>query len=200
VSGTKKDPTERRGVKRSERRGLQRELERRILAGERKADIIGQAAATGQDWQTLARLVARIPTSASRRRWRWLNRALVTSIAASAAVWAASLFTFETGIWLAVALLGPMLLAASLWGVAHYRQGDYVAAAGVAAFGLHFWLFTIAWHSPGLASGALDAVEAALCGLVIILSLLATYLLLPATSLWGDRPKKDATGQLMFEE
>jgi hypothetical protein len=188
-------------VKRSGQRDLQRALERRILAGGRKADIVGQAAADGQDWQTYARLVARIPTPASRRRWRWLNRGLVALVAATTAAWVAGLAAVESGVWLAVALIGPLLLASTLWGLAHYRGRDYFAAAGIAVVGLSVWLYTIAWRSPGLAPTGLVAVEAMLCALVFAVALLTAHLLLPATTIWTDvRPKTDSDGQLIFEE
>jgi hypothetical protein len=188
-------------MKRSKQRELQRALERRILAGERKADIVGQAAADGQDWQTYARLVGRIPTPANRQRWRWLNRALTLLTGATAAAWVAGLLSFETGLWLAVALVCPLFLASTVWGLARYRQRDYYAAAGIGVIGLWVWLLTIAWHSPGLASVALIAVEAVLCGLVLGLALLAVRLLLPTTSMWSNgRPKTDAAGRLTFEE
>ncbi len=125
----------------------------------------------------------------------------MASIAASSAAWVAGLVAIETGFWLAVALLCPLFLAASLWGVAHYRQRDYMVAASLAFLGLYVWLFTIAWHSRGLASGVLVAVEAALCGLVLVLAQLTVQLLLPSTTMWINvKPKTDAAGQLMFEE
>jgi hypothetical protein len=188
-------------VKRSEQRDLHRALERRILAGGRKADIVGQAAADGQDWQTYARLVALIPTPASRRRWRWLNRGLVALVAATTAAWLAGLTAVESGVWLAVALVCPLFLASTLWGLAHYRGREYFAASGIAVVGLSVWLYTIAWRSPGLAPPGLIAGEAVLCGLVIVVALLTVHLLLPATTIWTDvRPKTDSDGQLTFEE
>ena len=188
-------------MKRSEQRELQRTLEQRVLAGERKADLVGQAAADGEDWQTWARLVARIPTPARRRRWRWLNRGLIALVAATAAVWAVGLAAIESGIWLAVALVGPLLLASTLWGLAHCRGREYFAASGIAVVGLSVWLYTIAWRSPGLAPPALIAGEAVLCALVIVVALLALRLLLPATTMWTDvKPKTDSAGQLIFEE
>ena len=188
-------------MKRSEQRGLQRTLERRILAGERKADIVGQAAADGQDWQAYARLVGRIPTPASRRRWRWLNRTLIALTVVTAAAWVAGLLSVETGLWLAVALACPLLLASTVWGLARYRQNEYYAASGMGVIGLGVWALTLGWQNPGLASGALVAAEAVLCGLVLVLALLTVRLLLPATSMWSDgRAKTDAAGRLTFEE
>jgi hypothetical protein len=188
-------------MKRREQRELQRSLERRILAGERKADIVGQAAADGQDWQTWARLAARVPTPASRRRWRWLNRGLIALVAVTAAAWVVGLAAIESGLWLAVALVGPLLLASTLWGLAYYRGLEYFAASGIAFVGLSVWLYTIAWRSPGLASPALIAGEAVLCALVIVVALVAVHLLLPATTMWTDvKPKTNSDGRLIFEE
>ena len=188
-------------MKRSEQRELQRALERRILGGERKADIVGRAAADGADWQAYARTVARIPTPANRLRWRWLNRALMTALVASAAGQAAGAVVVAGGwLWLTGQLLLTIsLLAPSAW-VAHYRQDGYSLASGAGISGLGWWLYVVAYGHEYSAPGALIAAESALCALVVALSLLALHLLLPATQWWETKPKIDAAGNLIFEE
>jgi hypothetical protein len=189
-------------MNRRERRQQSLALERRILSGERKADIVGQAAVDGLDWRELARMAALIPIPANRRRWRWLNRLLMAVLVAAAAGQLAGVYLVEGGwFWLVGQLTWTVFFVLPLPWIALYRYRGYAplmtAGVGVGAW----WVYMAAWAQEVSASGTLIVVEVALCGLVAALALLTQRLLLPATTLWSDaRPKLDADGNLVFEE
>jgi hypothetical protein len=177
-------------------------LERRILAGERKADIVGHAAVDGSDWRALAREVARIPMPANRRRWRWLNRLLLAALVAAAGGQLVAARLVEGGsFWLAMQVLLTVYFVLALVPVARYRLRGYGLACTAGAVGLGWWLYVVAWGAEFPASGALVAAEAFLCAFTLALAMLAQRLLLPATTFWTEaRPKLDADGRLVFEE
>jgi hypothetical protein len=189
-------------MNRRERKGQFLTLERRVLAGERKADIVGQAAADGEDWRALARVVSQIPTPTNRRRWRWLNRLLMAAlVAAAAGQLAAARLVEGDWFWLALQLMWTVYFVLPLASVARYRPRGYSVAMATGVFALAYWFFVVARGDEYAASGALVAAEAALCTLALVLTLVAERLLLPATTMWTEvRPKLDAAGNLRFEE
>jgi hypothetical protein len=188
-------------MKRSERRELRRILRRRILAGERKADIVGWAAVDGLDWQTYARMASQIPTPASRRRWRWLNRALLVAVAACAAGQvAAAVVVAGDWLWLGTLILLTILLVATVPDVVRFRLDGFSWPSIPGSFVLLLWLYYVAYRGTPAAPPALIAVEASLAALLVGISLLEVHLLLPATQWWEGRPKVDAAGILIFEE
>lgn len=189
-------------MNRSERRELGRSLERRVLAGERKADIVGQAAVDGQDWQAIARAVALIPTPSRRRRWRWLNRLLMAVLVAAATCQGASTLLVEGDwFWLVAELTWAFFFLLPPPWIVLYRQRGYGPAMAAGVIALGWWLYAVGWGEEYAASGALVATQVVLCALAIVLSLVTQRLLLPATTIWTDvRPKVDAAGNLVFEE
>jgi hypothetical protein len=189
-------------MNRSERRELHRTLERRVFAGERKADIVGQAAGDGQDWRAIARTVALIPTPSRRHRWRWLNRLLMAVLVVAAACQVASALLVEGDwFWLVAVLTWAFFFLLPLPWIVLYRQRGYALAMTAGVIALGWWLYVVAWGHEAPASGTLMAGAAALCLLTIVLSLATQRLLLPATTIWTDvRPKTDAAGNLVFEE
>ena len=188
-------------MNRSERKQLARSLERRVLAGERKADIVGEAAADGDDLQLLARVLAVTPTPASRRRCRWANRALVILLALAASGEVAGLLAYDHGVWLFLDLLFPVLFLEALYLVARYRARGYTLAAGVATLRLGWWALSVSVHHLVRAPGALVASQIAVCLAIGVLALLVQHRLLPATRAWTSlAPKTDAEGRLVLEE
>ncbi len=176
-------------------------MERRILAGERKADIVGQAAVDGEDWQAVAQMVALIPTPARRRRYRWLNRALMLVLALAAVGEVAGAVSYETGVWLVLVLVFPASFLVALSGVARFRARAYLFANGTAVIRLGWWVFSVAIHHTVDVPVALIAVQIALSAGVIVLAMATLTRLLPATHIWMDvSPKTDAAGTPVFEE
>ena len=189
-------------MNRSERRELHRTLEQRVLAGERKADIVGQAVVDGQDWQAIARTVAVIPTPALRQRWRWLNRLLMAVLVAAAACQVASTLLVEGDwFWIVAELTWAFFFLLPLPWIVLYRPRGHALAMTAGVIALGWCLYVVAWGHEAPASGTLIAFTAALCVLAIVLSLVTQRLLLPATTIWTDvRPKTDAARNLVFEE
>jgi hypothetical protein len=185
-----------------ERRQLSRSLERRVLAGERKADIVGQAAVDGEDWQAVARALALIPTPARRRRYLWLNRALLGFLALAATGEVAAAFSYDDrSIWLLLDLAFPALFLVALWGVVRFRARGYALAAYLAVIRLVWWAVSVPVHHLVSVPVALLVAQATVCAVVIVLVLAAQRRLLPETRTWNDmKPKTDAAGNLLFEE
>ena len=187
-------------MNRSESRQLSRNLERRVLGGERKADIVGQAAADGGDWQLVARRLAVIPTPASRRRCRVANRALVVLLALAAAGEVVGLLAYDHGLWLLLDLLFPLLFIAALSSVSRYRARGYTLAVSVATLRLGWWALSVSVHHLVTAPGALVTAQIAVCLAIGVLALLVQHRLLPASSWTSLAPLSDAEGNLVFEE
>jgi hypothetical protein len=185
----------------SERRQLNRSLERRVLAGEHKADIVSEAAADGGDWSATARIVALIPTPAHRHRYRWLNRLLLALLLlAAAAELLIALAQDADSWWRLLDLLPLAFFLLPLWPVAHYRCGGYSLAASLAATRLGL-LAVHLWHGSVSVPGGLAAAQLSLCVAVVLLAVFTQRRLLPESRTWtGSGPKTDAAGNLRFEE
>ncbi len=157
----------------------QRELERRLLAGERKADIVAAVAAEGGDWQRAARQLAQLPTPPNRRRCRALNVALVALLALAAAGELLGLLTYDHGIWLVLDLVFPVLFLVAAALVARYRARGYTMAATVAVVRLGWWALSVAVHQFVSAPAGLVAAQVVVCVAVAVVAVVVQRRLLP---------------------
>ena len=185
---------------RGERQQSQRSLERRVLAGERKADIVGAVAGEGGDWQRTARLLAQIPTATNRRRCSALNVVLVALLALAAAGEVLGLFAYDHGIWWILDLLFPVLFLVAAVLVARHRARGYSLAALVAVLRLGWWALSVSVHHLVSAPAGLVAAQVVICVAVAALAILVQHRLLPASSWTSLSPRTDAEGNLVFEE
>jgi hypothetical protein len=174
-------------------------LERRILAGERKADIYATYF-DETDAARCAKTLAQIPTPDRRRRYRLLNWLLVADIAVLALI---KLFVFTLFVLTEIPkgflliLIAPLINIWIMWLVAKFRAVGYLL---VIAFGL-----------TGLSKvmegfqRSVDRVDLSLNAVslvcVVTAMMLAGFLmrkLLPQTGIFL-RPRTDSAGQPQFE-
>jgi hypothetical protein len=178
-----------------------RSLERRVLAGERKADIVAAVAAQGGgDWRQTARLLARIPTATSRRRCRALNVVLVALLVAAAVGEVLGLLAYDHGIWWILDLVFPVLFLVAAALVARQRARGYSLAALLAALRLGWWALSVAGHQLVSAPAGLVAAQVVVCLFIAALAILVQHRLLPASTWAGLSPRTDAEGNLVFED
>jgi len=185
---------------RDEHRHSQRSLARRVLARERKADIVGAVAAEGGDWHRVARLLAQIPTPANRRRCSAPNTVLVVLLGLAAAAELRALFAYDNGIWLVLDLVFPALFLVAAALVGRYRARGYSLAALLAMLRLGWWALAVAAHQLVSAPAVLVAAQVVVCIAVAALAVLVQHRLLPESSRMGLAPRTDAEGKLVFEE
>jgi hypothetical protein len=186
---------------RREHRQLHRSIEHRVLAGEGKLAIVGQAAADGQDWQRIARWLALIPTPASRRRYRWPNRALICLLAlAEFGEIAAALSYGDRSFWLILDFVWPVFLLVAISGVARFRVYGYNGAAAFAVIRGGWWVIAVAMRQEVSLPAALVYAQIALLVAIAVLATVTERLLLPKTRWTDGRPRTDAAGNLLFEE
>jgi hypothetical protein len=177
-----------------------RSLERRVLAGERKADIVAAVAAEGGDWRRTARLLARVPTVTSRRRCRALNVVLVALLVAAAVGEVLGVLAYDHGIWWIVDLVFPVLFLVAAALVARQRARGYSLAALAAALRLGWWALSVAGHQVVSAPAGLVAAQVVICAAVAALAILVQHRLLPASTWASLSPRTDPEGNLVFEE
>jgi hypothetical protein len=178
----------------------QRELERRLLAGERKADIVAAVAAEGGDWQRAARQLAQLPTASNRRRCRALNVALIALLALAAAGEILGLLAYDHGVWVVLDLVFPVLFLVAAALVAGYRARGYTMAATVAVVRLGWWALSVAIHHLVSAPAGLIAAQVVVCAAVAVLAVVVQRRLLPASTWTSLAPLTDAEGKWVFEE
>jgi hypothetical protein len=176
-----------------------------VLAGERKADMVGQAAVDGQDWQFMARALALVPTPASRRRYRWPTLALVGLLALAevgeVAAALASARTFgDHAFWLATDFFWVAFIVFAACEVARYRVYGYNGAFAIALIRGSWWIMFVVIHHQVSLPLALVYAQLALFAVIAVWATLMRHLLLPQTRLIDAQPKTDAAGVLDFEE
>jgi hypothetical protein len=182
-----------------ERRQLHRALARRVLAGESKTAITGQAATDGEDWQSIARMLAEIPTPASRRRYRWLNRALMALLALEAVgEVAARLALPRTWGWWVVCVVVPACYFYALWRVS--RFDGYSVTVTLALLRLLYWTYDVAISHRDVFLAALVTAQVVGSFVLLVLALVTWRRMLPQTRWWTREPRTDASGTVVFEE
>ena len=187
------------------RRQLRSSLEQRVLAGERKADIVGQAAVDGQDWQRMARILALIPTPASRSRYRWLNRVLIgllvlAEVGEVAAALASAQSYGDHSLWLVVDFLWVAAILFVVWEVARFRMYGYSGALAFALLRGVWWVLSVAMRHEVSLPLALVYAQIALLATIAVVATVTQRFLLPKTRWTDSKPKTDAAGVLVFEE
>lgn len=188
-----------------ERRQLRRSLEQRVLAGEHKADIVGQAAVDGRDWQRMARVLALIPTPASRSRYGWPNRVLIGLLTLAEVGEVAAAFAYaesfgDHAFWLVMDFFWVAAILFVVWEVAHFCVYGYNGALAFVLVRGGWWGISVAMHHEVSLPPALVYAQIALLVAIAVLATVTERLLLPKTRWVDSRPKTDAAGVLVFEE
>ncbi len=174
-------------------------LERRILAGERKADIYATCL-DETEAKRCAKLLAQIPTPARRSQYRLLNGIIVADIAVLALIklLVVSLVVLtEIPKGFLLILLAPLINLFILWQVAKFRAIGYLLVIAFGLTGLSRVIEGFQKSMDGL-DLALNSVSLACVVSAMILAFLLMRKLLPQTSLLLN-PKTDSAGRPQFE-
>jgi hypothetical protein len=187
-------------MNKEERKQLYRAIEKRVLAGERKAEIYANYPEE-QDAKLVARVLAQIPTPDRRKQFSLLNGILVSAIGILGAIklLVVTLFVLtEIPKGAFLILLAPAINILLIWAVAKFRGVGYLL---VVAFGLT----GLSKVMEGLEKGshpidlAINSVSMVCVLVSITLAAVLMKKLLPQTNFFLT-PKKDQAGHPMFEE
>jgi hypothetical protein len=183
----------------SERRRYFLAAERRVLAGEPKAQVLADMTGAGDDPREAARTLARIVSPSRRRRYRWPQRLFFVLVAAAGVAAALSPLVnpFDGGPWFAIGIawsafmFGLPLVALLRWRGLAFQWVTLGA------------LFALWWTVRPLLEGSapLDAGVAALLALyaaVIVGAAVLWRRLFPDVG-WGNGdPRRSADGEYLL--
>jgi len=187
-------------MNKEERKQLYRVVEKRVLAGERKAEIYASYTEE-QDAKLVARVLAQIPTPERRKQFSLLNWILVIAIGILAAIKlliVTLLVLTEIPKGPVLILLAPAINILLIWAVARFRGFGYlfVVAFGLTGLSKVMEGFEKGSHPIDLAINSVSMV----CVLAsIALAAVLMKKLLPQTSFFLTS-KTDQAGRPIFEE
>ena len=177
------------------------EIEKRILAGERKAEIYAGFAGN-PDAERCASVLAQIPTPAQRRRYSWLNWIFIAILAIMAALktlGAAAIILSSMPKAFLLILIMPLINIWMIWLAAKFRALGYLLTICFCIISLS----KLDWLNAGKSAFAIAAIAVNAVLLLAAMAIAWALLrkLLPQTKLgFALRPKTDSAGNPQFEE
>ena len=186
-------------MNKDERKQLYRSIEKRVLSGERKADIYSEYP-DEQDAKLVARVLAQIPVPERRKQFSLLNWILIVAIGILAAIklLVVTLFVLsEIPKGAVLILLAPAINIFLIWAVAKFKGFGYLL---VIAFGLTGLSKVMEGFEKGShpLDFSLNTVSLICVAASIAMAAVLMKNLLPQTSFFLT-PKKDEAGNPIFE-
>ena len=187
-------------MNKSEAKQLYATLERRVLAGERKADIYA-GYLDESDATRCAKVLAQIPTPSRRRHFRVLNWVLVAALGVLALIklFIVTLFVLtQIPKGFVLILIAPLINIWIMWMVAKFRAIGYLL---VIAFGFTGLSKVIEGFQKSVDSldMTLNSINLVCIVSAMVIAGILMRKLLPNTS-FLLRPKTDGMGRPQFEE
>jgi len=187
-------------MNRDEKKHSYKAIEKRVLSGERKAEIYAEYP-DEQDAKLVARVLAQIPTAARRKQFRLLNWILIVAIGILAAIKllvVTLLVLTQIPKGAVLILLAPVINIFLIWAIAKFRAVGYLL---VVAFGLAGVTKVMDGFEKGshITDFAINTISLICVVVSIAIAIVLMKKLLPQTSFFLS-PKKDETGNPVFEE